>query len=136
MLVHGLQVMDAWGFKQKQVFVWVKIKKNHKQESDWNDGTSVGMGRLFRQSHEIALIGTLGSVYTHLNDRSQRSVAFDLNVAHSVKPPTLQDRLELMFPNALRLEVFARRVRPSWTCVGNAIDGKDVTIALNDLITL
>lgn len=133
-LVHGLQVMKAWGFTHKQVFVWVKLKKKYHEEQDWNEATRVGMGRLFRQSHEIALIGTSGkSVYPWLDDHSQRSVAFDLNQGHSIKPPTLQRRLEKMFPDADKLEMFARRARKGWTAAGDAIDGKDISQAIQEL---
>lgn len=134
MLVHGLEVMKAWGFQHKQVFVWVKLKKKYHEEQDWNEATRVGMGRLFRQSHEIALIGTSGkSVYPWLDDHSQRSVAFDLNQGHSIKPSTLQNRLDKMFPDTDRLEMFARRQRKGWVCAGDAIDGKDITQAIQDL---
>jgi N6-adenosine-specific RNA methylase IME4 len=134
LLPVGFEVMKAWGFSFKQTFVWVKLKKDHRKEDDWNEGTRVGMGRLFRQSHEIALIGTSGkSVYPWLEDHSQRSVAFDLNAGHSVKPPTLQQRLEKMFPDTQRLEMFARRQRPGWTCAGDAIDGKDIAQTIQEL---
>lgn len=133
-LDHGLQVMKAWGFSLRQTWVWVKLKKDHAKEQDPNNSTRVGMGRLFRQSHEIALIGVSGkSVYPLLQDRSQRSVGFDINVGHSIKPETLQDRLDLMFPSANKIELFARRTRPGWTCLGNAIDGKDITQVVQEL---
>lgn len=137
MLVHGLEVMKAWGFFLHQTWVWVKLKKDHANEPDPNNSTRVGMGRLFRQSHEIALIGVSGkSIYPLLQDRSQRSVGFDLNVGHSTKPETLQDRLDLMFPTANKIELFARRIRPGWTCLGNAIDGKDISTAVLDVSLL
>lgn len=134
MLVHGLEVMKAWGFSLRQTWVWVKLKKDHAKEQDPNNSTRVGMGRLFRQSHEIALIGVSGkSIYPLLQDKSQRSVGFDLNVGHSTKPETLQDRLDLMFPSANKIELFARRIRPGWTCLGDAIDGKDIVTAVLDV---
>jgi N6-adenosine-specific RNA methylase IME4 len=137
MLVHGLDVMHAWGFSLKQTWVWVKLKKKYAVEKDWNRSTRVGMGRLFRQSHEIALIGTSGkSVYPFLKDHSQRSVAFDLNQGHSTKPSTLQNRLEKMFPDAEKLELFARRIKPGWTCLGDGIDGRDINQSIQDLIVL
>lgn len=136
MLDQGLNVMNAWGFKLKQTFVWVKLKKDFALEEDWNLGTRVGMGRLFRQSHEIALIGTSGkSVYPWLDNHAQRSVAFDLNQGHSIKPPTLHQRLDKMFPDVEKLEMFARRQRKGWTCIGDAIDGKDITTSIQELIT-
>lgn len=134
MLIHGLEVMRAWGFQHKQVFVWVKLKKGYREEDDWNESTRVGMGRLFRQSHEIALIGTSGkSVYPWLDDHAQRSVAFDLNAGHSTKPPTLQNRLDKMFPDTSRLELFARRQRKGWVTLGDAIDGQDLNQTIQDL---
>jgi len=134
MLVQGLNVVEAWGFKHKQTFVWVKLQKEHKKKQDWNDATRVGMGRLFRQSHEIALICTSGkSVYASLEDHSQRSVAFDLNIGHSTKPPTLQQRLEKMFPAVNKVELFARRPRAGWVCVGDAVSGKDIRESIQEL---
>jgi N6-adenosine-specific RNA methylase IME4 len=92
-----------------------------------------GMGRLFRQTHEICLIGTYGQINLQLANRSQRSVSFAENLKHSAKPEHLQDSLEIMFPKARKLELFARRLRPDWTCLGNEIDGKDIHDALADL---
>lgn len=127
LLVRGIDVLHAWGFSLRQTWVWVKLKKDHAKEANPNNSTRVGMGRLFRQSHEIALIGVSGkSVYPLLQDHSQRSVGFDLNVRHSTKPEILQDRLDVMFPNTTRVELFARRHRPGWTCLGNALDGQDL----------
>ena len=137
MLADGLNVMKAWGFRHKQLFVWVKLKKDHAKEPDPNKRTRVGMGRLFRQSHEIALIGTSGkSVYPLLKNKGQRSVAFDLNLGHSIKPDTLQRRLDVMFPDANRLEIFARRNLQGWTCIGDGVTGKDVSVSIQELGSL
>lgn len=144
LLPTGIMVMNSWGFVLKQTFIWVKTKKNvnkrikklvsQNKDVDLNDMLSFGMGRLFRSTHEIALIGTMGKVYSNLANKSQRSVILDINQGHSIKPNLLQDRLELMFPEANKLEMFARRQRSGWTCIGNAIDGKDINAAVQDLI--
>lgn len=123
MLEHGMTAMKNWGFTLKQTFVWVKLKKEHAKEADPNLKTRIAMGRLFRNCHEIALIGTMGKIYPHLQDRSQRTVAFDLNAGHSIKPPRLQQRLEIMFPTADKVELFARSIRPGWTALGNHVQG-------------
>lgn len=137
MLKHGLEVMESWGFRFKQTFVWVKLKKEYATALDWNDATRVGMGRLFRQSHELALIGVSGSdTYKNLVDHGQRSVAFDLNKGHSIKPDLLHARLEKMFPRANKLEIFARHARPNWTCIGDTIDGKDIRESLQTLASV
>jgi N6-adenosine-specific RNA methylase IME4 len=92
---------------------------NDLAKHDPKDDLAFGMGRLFRQTHEIVLIGTRGKIYKYLKDKSQRSVHFHPVTKHSEKPEALQDMLDKMFGNkAKKLELFARRDRPGWTCVG------------------
>lgn len=122
LLVLGCNVMQSWGFELKQTYVWRKTTKTNKD--------AFGMGRLFRQCHELALIGTRGSPYSSLRSRSERSVVSALHAGHSVKPDALHESLERMFPEARKLELFARRSRAGWTCLGNKIDGRDIREAL------
>jgi len=100
-----------------------------------NDMLAFGMGRLFRQTHEICLIGTSNNkIYTKLANKSQRSVSFAPNLKHSAKPEDLQDSLEIMFPNSNKIELFARRVRSDWTCLGNEVlNGEDIRVSLKKL---
>lgn len=121
LLQYGLDTMKAWGFTQKQMFVWVKTSKK---------GLGFGMGRNFRNCSECALIGTKGK--PKLLDRSQRNVSLDLALPHSQKPETLQNRLEIMYEGPY-LELFARRKRDKWICLGNEIDGKDINDAITDM---
>ena len=94
-----------------------------------------GMGRLFRQTHEVCLIGTSNNtIYEQLANKSQRSVCFGENLGHSSKPEGLQDSLEIMFPKAKKIELFARRDRIGWTCLGNEVNNKeDIRVSLNKL---
>jgi len=90
------------------------------------DTLAFGMGRLFRQTHEICLIGTnKNGIYKLLKNKSQRSVSFAENLKHSAKPEDLQDSLEQMFPGTNKLEMFARRERTDWTCLGNEVGLKE-----------
>jgi len=154
LLQDGMDVMKAWGFRQTQTWVWVKVKQNpldqlykniiyYMKQEKFDALTrkgikeqllkaclgsilSFGMGRLFRQTHEICLIGVKGSPYKHLKNKSQRSICFDTNLKHSKKTEILQDRLEIMFPNQPSLEMFGRRTREKWVVVGNEIEGEDI----------
>jgi N6-adenosine-specific RNA methylase IME4 len=87
---------------------------------DLNESLGFFMGRLFRQTHEIALVGKKGKIYSKLKNRSQRSVLLNVSLKHSSKPDGLQDRLDIMFPDkaVLKLELFARRDRLEWTTCG------------------
>lgn len=105
-----------------------------------DDVLQFGLGRLFRQTHEICLIGINNSgIYKKLRNRSQRSVSFASNIKHSVKPEALQDALEVMFldQDIKFLELFARRQRPQWVCLGNEAPktkGEDIKASLNKMV--
>jgi N6-adenosine-specific RNA methylase IME4 len=165
LLQEGLDTMKVWGFKHKQTYVWVKTKKEPFKDAlkgvfkhfsklkSWSwtiSGTflkknldnlslqnalAFGMGRLFRQTHEICLIGTSDNgIYKSLQNKSQRSVSFGENLKHSAKPEHLQDSLDIMFPRGNKLELFARRHRPGWICLGNEIcNGEDIRVSLAKL---
>lgn len=168
LLQEGLDVMKAWGFKQTQTYIWVKTKKYPlKQYSkdvfklnqlskitiktalrnlvDYVKNIQLSeqmlafyMGRLFRQTHEICLIGINNSkIYKLLKNKSQRSVSFAQNLKHSAKPDLLQDSLELMFPHGDKLEMFGRRLKTGWLVLGNESPssyGEDIRDSLNKLI--
>jgi N6-adenosine-specific RNA methylase IME4 len=113
MLADGLKVMNAWGFEQKQIYTWCKTSST---------GLAFGMGRYFRGCTEHALIGTRGKVAKMVMSKSERGAECSPSLPHSVKPPTLQERLEKMLPGPY-LELFARRSREGWDCVGNEAPG-------------
>lgn len=145
MIQEALDVMAAWKFQNKQIFVWVKSKKNPFEKNkapDLNDTLGFGMGRLFRQTHELAIVGINSTgVYKLLQNKSQRSVVFDFNQGHSKKPEILQDRLETMFPGIINdgkaIELFARRSRENWVTVGNEIcNGEDIKVSIQKLLDL
>ena len=114
------------------------LESIHNDFNDFNLDNILGffMGRLFRQCHEVCLIGVRGKVYNKLANKSQRSVHFAPNLKHSAKPEILQDRLELMFPTAQKIEIFGRRDRNGWTVIGNEAPGtfgQDIRNSLADL---
>lgn len=103
-----------------------------------NTSLAFGMGRLFRQTHEVCLIGVNNKgIYKQLMNKSQRSVSLEQNLKHSAKPENLQDSLEIMFPNSNKLELFARRLRINWKCLGNEVcNGEDIRVSLSKLMDL
>lgn len=143
LLKEGIEVMEEWGFCLKQTQIWVKTKKNpltslvtsiKKQikeygllsiinnlsmSFDLDNVLAFGMGRIFRQTHEVVLIGTKGKVGQYVMNKSQRSVHFFPATKHSVKPEKLQDMLEKIYPDSDKIELFARRDRFGWRCFGN-----------------
>ena len=115
---EALDVMSAWGFTLKTELVWCKRTKNDKR---W-----FGMGRTLRAEHETCLIGVRGK--PEVLNRSTRSIldgAFDAKVPggkHSAKPEEFFDLVEGLSPGPY-VELFARRQRPGWVCLGNELPG-------------
>lgn len=131
LLADGLAVMNAWGFRQTQVWTWVKTSKGDQRGALGGDipddlALAFGMGRLARAACEHLLVGVRGSPYKHLQNKSTRNVFLHPATKHSQKPESVQDALERMFPEGPWLELFARRVRPGWTCLGNELTGRDI----------
>lgn len=122
LLKQGLEVMEAWGFVQQQVYTWVKLTRD--------GGLRMGMGRTWRNCTEIALVGKRGRPV--IRDKSRRNVGLDRYRGHSVKLEKMQDDLERMVRGP-RLELFARRKRKGWTCVGLELNEEDVRKSIRRL---
>lgn len=106
-LPEALQVMDAWGFTYASSIVWVK---HH-----------FGLGAWVRNQHEQLLIGKRGRFSPPPPDLRIASVIHERRGRHSEKPAAVYELLERMYPNATRLELFARKARPGWTAWGNQV---------------
>ncbi len=109
---EAYRVVRAWGFVPKTEFVWIKRTVNGKR---W-----FGMGRTLRAEHEVAIVASRGR--PSVLSRSIRST-FEAPVparGHSAKPEAFFELVESLVAGP-RLELFARRKRPDWTCLGNEI---------------
>lgn len=122
-------------FKSLNKTGWRKYFNSKFNSLSLNSSLSFFMGRLFRQTHEICLVGINNKkIYKKLKNKSQRSVSFGENLKHSAKPDHLQKSLETMFPDTDKLEMFARRLLPGWTCIGNEVcNGEDIRDSLKKL---
>ncbi|NLD46549.1 MAG: S-adenosylmethionine-binding protein [Clostridiaceae bacterium] len=111
LLKEGLEVMDAWGFKYKSNIVWHKVRKD-----GGPDGRGVGF--YFRNTTEIVLFGTRGSLRTLQPGRTQVNIIRSQKQEHSRKPDELYDIIEKCSPGPF-LEIFARGKRNNWDVFGN-----------------
>lgn len=101
-LFEAKGVMDAWGFKYKSCFVWVK--------------PDIGLGNYYRNAHEYLLLGVRGGG-TFL-DHSIRSWSQYERGDHSVKPSEVRSMVERV-SSGPRLELFGRGAVAGWTVWGN-----------------
>lgn len=111
LLVDGIRVLSAYGFKYKTHIVWAKP-------------THCPSNGLVLPTHEILLVGYRGKgVKRAFGQRCIRSV-FAMpkggkRLRHSEKPEHFAAEIERVFPEARKIELFARRRRRGWTVWGN-----------------
>jgi len=111
LLLEGLEVMKAWGFKYKTNLIWHKVRKD-----GGPDGRGVGF--YFRNTTEIILFGIRGSQRTLAPGRSQVNIIRTQKQEHSRKPDGVYDIIEQCSPGPY-LELFARGKRKGWDVFGN-----------------
>jgi hypothetical protein len=106
MLPEALDVMDAWGFKYKSSFVWVKDK--------------AGTGYWNRNKHEILLVGTKGKTVAPAPGTQPESVIDAPIGKHSATPEVVLEMIEGFYPNVPKIELNRRgEARPGWAAHGN-----------------
>jgi N6-adenosine-specific RNA methylase IME4 len=110
LLPHGLDVLDAWGFRYVSNLVWAKRRKD-----GGPDGRGVGF--YFRNVTELILFGVRGSMRTLAPGRRQVNLIESRKREHSRKPDEAYALIEDCSPGPY-LELFARYPRPGWTSWG------------------
>lgn len=108
MMPQAFEVCAAWGFTFKTAGWWVKQTRNGKQ--------TFGTGYLLRSAGEPFLIATRGKPRT---TRATRNTVLGLVREHSRKPDEAYLAAERLMPEARRIDLFSRQVRPGWTAWGN-----------------
>ncbi len=105
-LPQALEVLRAWGFGYTTNLVWVK--------------PSIGLGTWARKRHELLLVGRKGSFPVADPEDRPDSVIEAARGRHSEKPACVYELLERMYPQASKLELFARgNARLGWATWGN-----------------
>lgn len=116
MLVDALQVITAWGFEYKTIaWVWVKANPH-------GFGFFHGMGYYTRSNSEPCLLATRGNPKKPAN-RSIQALIYSPVRQHSRKPDEQYAKIDALYPNSNKLEMFCRRPYPGWDVFGNEVDG-------------
>lgn len=131
-LNFAIEAIKAWGLHYRGVaFVWVKTRK---------DGGVIGAQGIracvTKATSELMLAA---SIYKRgrplpIADESIAQVVYETDTgdllpnvvlsqrgAHSEKPAEVYRRIEAMYPQATKCELFARAERRGWTCVGDQL---------------
>ena len=107
LLPEALEVMAAWGFKYRTCAVWDK---------EW-----IAMGFWFRAQHELLLVGVRGQASPPAETLRKSSVFRERRQKHSRKPDCVRAYIDACFPNARKIELFARERFEGWDAWGNEI---------------
>ncbi len=111
LLLEGIEVLQAWGFRYVSNLVWAK-----RRIDGGPDGRGVGF--YFRNVTELILFGVRGSMRTLAPARSQVNMIETRKREHSRKPDEQYDLIEACSPGPY-LELFARHPRPGWAVWGD-----------------
>lgn len=113
-LEQALELIKKWGYTYKTcAFTW--IKKNKRSGSDF-----IGMGYYTRANAEVCLLASKGKSLKRVN-RSIRQVIQSPIEEHSKKPAEIRTRIEELFGDVARIELFARQRAEGWDCWGNEV---------------
>ena len=114
MLPEALTLINAWGFIYKRIlFTWIKLTKDHKKFK-W------GLGRWSRSNPEYVILAIIGR--PKVKSHSVHSVVPTVPRGHSVKPDEVRKRIEKLFGNVPKIEIFARgrkHIKDGWSYLGD-----------------
>jgi N6-adenosine-specific RNA methylase IME4 len=111
-LQDAFTVAAAWSFPDYAgvLFTWVKLTRTGRP--------AIGTGYSTRKCTEQCLLFRRGNGL-HRYDCGVRELIEAPRTEHSRKPDEAMERLERLYGNARRIELFARQARPGWTAWGN-----------------
>ena len=109
-LFDSKRIMEDWGFTYKSCYIWVKPQ--------------MGMGNYWRVSHEFLLFGIRGK--SPVLRRNAMSWGNFPRSRHSAKPDEIRTIIESFSPSPKRIELFGRKLSPSWLVWGNEISDDDM----------
>lgn len=108
LLSDAMEVIYSWGFEYKTEIVWDKLR--------------MGMGWYARIQHECLLICTRGKMgVPPVNTRCRSVIRSPHPGIHSRKPDLFRTMIVNMYPDARRIELFARQRKPGWDAWGNEV---------------
>ena len=108
---QAIDLMKHWGFQYKQVaFVWDKLRVNP--------------GAYTTTQTEFVLVGKKGIIPRPRGSRKEKQLIQKKRTKHSEKPDEVRSRIEAMFPQQSKIELFARKAAPNWNFIGDMLNGK------------
>ncbi len=132
-----LSIIRNWGFRPvTTLFVWVKTNKKATVPDYEDDELSLldfngyysGLGRYTNSNVEIAIVARMGKAVPRLDKTVKQLIVAPIGM-HSAKPQEQYDRLQRLWGDIPRIELFARKQNPppsGWHGTGLEYDGLDI----------
>jgi N6-adenosine-specific RNA methylase IME4 len=126
LLHQAMEVVKSWNLTFKTVcFYWTKAKPSGKEH--------MGGGYYTRANPEQCWLLTKGKGLPRCSRAVRRWIHAPVR-SHSEKPEEFFARVDKLFGDVPRLEMFARVARDGWISLGNEIDGADIFSALKPYV--
>lgn len=120
-LDFGIDLLREWGLTYRGVaFVWVKTK----QDGETPIGAQGVRPSVVKPTTEYVLVASNVKKGRPLkiSDESVAQVVLAAKMEHSRKPDEVHRRIERLYPDAKKLEMFARRPMDGWDVWGNEVE--------------
>jgi N6-adenosine-specific RNA methylase IME4 len=125
LLHHAIWCIKEWNLEYRgMAFVWVKTKKSDPLVPVKAQGVRPSITKPTTE-FVLAASRVAKGRPMKLYDESICQVVLAPKQEHSRKPDEVQERIERMYPDATKLEMFARRRREGWDSWGNELDNED-----------
>ena len=113
-LKEGINILEHWGFKYKTIaFNWIKTTKNNKKCYNFSPWTL--------KSWELVLLGIKGKMGKYKQVNNVKGLVEAERIQHSQKPEEIRTRIDSLFGDLKKIELFARRISPGWDVWGNEV---------------
>lgn len=123
-LEDAFKVINAWGFVYVGFgFNWLKLNPS-------SVGFKLGLGYHSRCNIEPCLLAKRGRGLRRVDNSVPETIIAPLG-EHSEKPPEVRTRIERLYGDVPRLELFARQRAKGWSAWGNEVPGgNDIELRL------
>jgi site-specific DNA-methyltransferase (adenine-specific) len=122
-LKEGIELMESWGFTYRTiVFIWKKITNK--------GNTYANVGAWTMKNCEICILGVKGNMLQYKKANNIFQLIEAERTKHSKKPVEVIERIEMLFGDLSKIELFCRYPRKGWDVWGNEVES-DVVLMEN-----
>lgn len=157
MPLEAIELAQAWGFTVKNMclFTWAKLNERALENLDralaghhenigaldsldfldlLNEQTRMGLGNYTRGNAESVLVAVRGRGLERMAGNVKQMIYAPLG-AHSAKPSEVRQRLDQLYGDVPRVELFSRYAAPGWHHWGNECGSDAVQLVPGKVLT-